>query len=60
MDCKECIPRNRAPLFDETNYGTWIIRMRIYFQALGFGILESITTGYTDKVVRESSENNEK
>jgi hypothetical protein len=60
MDCKEGLPTNRAPLFDGTNYETWIIRMRIYLQALGFGMWESIPTGYTDKDEKESSENNEK
>jgi hypothetical protein len=60
MDCKEGIPTNRDHLFDGTNYATWSIRMRIYLQALGLDILETITTCYIDKVGKESSENDEK
>jgi hypothetical protein len=60
MDCKEGLPTNKAPLFDGTNYASWSIRMKIYFQALGFDIWESITIGYTYEVGKESSENNEK
>jgi hypothetical protein len=60
MDCKEGISTKKSPLFNGANYATWIIKIRIYFQALGFGIWESITTGYTDKDEKESCENNEK
>jgi hypothetical protein len=60
MDYKEGIPTNSAPLFDGTNYETWSIRMRIYLQALGFGIWKSIKIGYTNKVGKESCEKNEK
>jgi hypothetical protein len=60
MDCKEGIPINISPLFDGEKYATWSIRMRIYLQSLGFDILESIVTGYTDKVGKTSSEKNEK
>jgi hypothetical protein len=60
MDCKEGLPTNRAPLFDGTNYASWSIRMKTYLKALGFGIWESVKTGYTDDVGKESSENNEK
>jgi hypothetical protein len=31
-----------------------------YLKALGFGIWESVKTGYTDDVRKDSSENNEK
>jgi hypothetical protein len=34
--------------------------MMIYLWDLGFNIWESVTTGYIDKVGKESSENNEK
>jgi hypothetical protein len=60
MDCKEGIPTNRAPLFDGTNYASWSIRMKTYLMALGFGIWESVTTGYTYEVGKESSEHNAK
>jgi hypothetical protein len=60
MDCKEGLPINRVPLFDGTNYASWSIRMKTYLKALRFGILESVTTGYTDEVGKESSENNSK
>jgi hypothetical protein len=60
MDCKEGIPINKYPLLDGKNYATWIIIMRIYLQALGFGIWELVTKGYIGKVAKESSENNEK
>jgi len=34
--------------------------MKTYFKALGFDIWESVTTGYTNEVGKESSENNAK
>jgi hypothetical protein len=60
MNCKEDLPTKKCHLFDGTNYATWSIRMRIYLQALGFCIWESVTIGYTDKDGKESSEKNEK
>jgi hypothetical protein len=47
-------------LFDEKNYATWSIIMRIYFRALGFDILELVKTIYIDKDGKESSEKYEK
>jgi hypothetical protein len=60
MDCKEGIHTNRAHFFNGTIYETWSIRMKVYLQALGFGIWESVTIGYTDELRKESSKNNEK
>jgi hypothetical protein len=60
MDCNEGLPINKAPLFDGTNYASWIIRVNTYLKALGFGIWESIKTCYTYDGGKESSENNEK
>jgi len=34
--------------------------MKVYLKALGFGIWKSVTTGYTNEVGKESSENNAK
>jgi len=34
--------------------------MKVYLQSLKFDIWKSVTTGYTDGVGKESSENNEK
>ena len=56
MDCKEGITTNITPLFDGENYASWSIRMKIYFQALGFGIWESVTIGYTDESGKNSNE----
>jgi hypothetical protein len=60
MDCKECIPINKAPLFDGKNYASWSIIMKTYLMALGFGIWESVRMGYIDEVVKKSREYNEK
>jgi hypothetical protein len=60
MDCEEGLPKNIAPLLDGTKYASWSIRMNIYLKALGFGILKSVTIGYTDQYGKESSENNAK
>jgi hypothetical protein len=60
MDCKEGLFTKRAPLFDGTNYASWSIIMNTYLRSLGFGIWESVTTGYIDEVGKESSENNAK
>jgi hypothetical protein len=60
MDSKDGLPKNIAPLFDGANYASWTIRMHTYLMALGFGISGSVTTGYTNEVVKESSEHNAK
>jgi hypothetical protein len=60
MDCKEGLPINKAPLFDGKNYASWSIIMKTCFNALGFGIWESVTIGYTDEVGEESGEKNAK
>ena len=60
MDCKEGLPTNRVLLFNGTNYASWSIVMKTYLMALGFGIWESITTGYIDEARKGSSENNAK
>ena len=52
MNCKEGLPTKKPPLFNGTNYATWSIRMRIYLQALGFGILESFIISYTENLGR--------
>jgi hypothetical protein len=36
-----------APLFDETNYEIWSTRMRVFLQAQGFDIWNSVVSGYT-------------
>jgi hypothetical protein len=60
MDCKEGISTNKAPFLYGTNYASWSIKMKKYLMAFGFGIRESITTGYIGEVRKESSEHNAK
>jgi hypothetical protein len=60
MDCKEGLPINKAHLFDGKNYASLSIIMKKYLKVLGFDIWELVTTGYTNEVGKESSENNEK
>jgi hypothetical protein len=55
MDCKEGLPTNKASLFARTNYASWSIRMKTYLTSLGFGISESVATGYIDEIEKDLS-----
>jgi hypothetical protein len=43
MDCTH----NGTPLFDGQNYEIWSRRMRVFLQAQGFDIWNSVVSGYT-------------
>jgi hypothetical protein len=67
MASQERFSTNKAPLFDETNYALWRIRMRTYLMALGFDVWKSVVNGYTtptnppiDVARKKPSENNAK
>jgi hypothetical protein len=47
MADQEGFSTNGAPLFVETNYAFWRIRMCTYPMALGFDIWKSTVTSYT-------------
>jgi hypothetical protein len=56
MDCKEGLPTKITPLFDGTNCASWSIILSTCLKSLVFGIWESIKTGYTDDVGKESNQ----
>jgi hypothetical protein len=48
--------KNGIPQFDGQKYAFWSIRMKVYIQAQGFQIWQSIVDGYTAPAVPPTSE----
>ena len=67
MDDLEGFSTNKSPVFDETIYAFWSIRMQTYLMDVGMDIWELVVIGYiaprtppTNAVGKKSSENDEK
>jgi hypothetical protein len=43
--------RNKAPLFNGTNFTFWKVRMRTYIMALGADVWDVVDTSYVKPVV---------
>ena len=46
--------RNKAPLFNGTNFTFWKVRMRTYIMALGADVWDVVETGYVKPFVLDS------
>jgi len=67
MTSGEGFSSNKAPLFDDTNYSFWILKMQTYLSALGYEIWGATKNGYTapsititDAADKNAYENNSK
>jgi hypothetical protein len=47
MDCQLVLCLDIAPLFNETNYEIWSIRMKEFMGAMGYDVWNSVVSGYT-------------
>jgi hypothetical protein len=56
MTSHEGTSASKHPLFDETNFSFWKIRMRTYLMALGVDVWDVVEIGYTNPVVLASKE----
>jgi hypothetical protein len=56
MTSHEGTSASKHPLFDETNFAFWNIRMRTYLMALGVDVWDVVEIGYTKPVVLASKE----
>ena len=54
MTSYEWTSSNKVPLFDETKFAFWKVRMRTYIMSLGADVWDVVETGYVNPVVLAS------
>ena len=47
MEGQVVLSMNGTPLFDETNYASWSVKMKVYLKSVGSSVWDSVVSGYT-------------